>query len=186
MANKVRFGLSKCYYSIYNESTGVWAAPVAMPYAQSLSIDRNKTSENVYADNQLIHHIDTLNSISMSLQMSVIEDSVKQAILGHKADSVNSNNVEITNATKVYFALLFQVEGDSENRRKIFFKCTASLGSENYQSTGESTNPVSETLEITAYPVTSGNYSVLDQDADAADGNYATFFTNAPTLPNIV
>ncbi len=185
MGNKIRFGLSNCYYAIYDSSTSTWGTPVAMPYAQSLSIDRSESNSNVYADNKLIYSIKSLNSANLTLQCSVIEDSVKQAILGHKSAQTTTNNVEITNADTVYFALLFQVEGDAEKRRKIYFMCSASLGSESYNTTGESVEAVGETLNITAYPVTSGNYDILDMDADENDSNYATFFSAAPTLPTI-
>ena len=185
MGNKVRFGLSKCYYSIYNPTAKTWGTPVAIPYAQSLSIDRNKSSNDVYADNKLIYHIASLNSATINVQFSVIEDTVKQALLGHKADSSNANNVEVTNGTPIYFALLFQIEGDVEKRRKVFYMCTASLGSESYETTGDSVEAVGESLEITAYPVECGDDFVLDADADENDSNYATFFTAAPALPTI-
>ncbi len=185
MGNKVRYGLSNCYYSIYDTSTSTWATPVSIPYAQSLSIDRNKNDSNVYADNKLIYHIANVNSASLTLQFSVIEDAVKQALLGHKSAGTTTNNVEVINEAPVYFALLFQIEGDSEKRRKIFFMCTAALSGESYETTGDSVNPVGETLEITAYPVEDGNYTILDADADENDSNYATFFSAAPTLPTL-
>lgn len=186
MGNKVRFGLSNCYYSIYTPGTpGSWATPVAIPNAQSLTIDRNKSSNDVYADNKLIYHIATLNSATINVQFSVIEDSVKQALLGHKPSTSTTNNVEVTNATPIYFALLFQIEGDAEKRRKIFFMCTASLGSESYETTGDSVEAVGESLEITAYPVEDGSDFILDADADQNDSNYSAFFTTAPTLPTL-
>ncbi len=185
MANKVRFGLSKCYYAIWDASTSTYGTPVAVPYAQSLSIDRNKSSSDVYADNKLIYHIGSLNSATINVQFSVIADTVKQALLGHKSAVTTANNVEVTNGTPIYFALLFQIEGDDENRRKIYYRCTASLGNESYETTGDSVNAVGESLEITAYPVEVGDYDVLDADADENDSNYATFFSNAPTLPSL-
>lgn len=185
MGNKVRYGLSNCYYAIYDESTKTWGTPVSIPYAQSLSIDRNKSNSDVYADNKLIYHIATLNSATINLQLSVLEDSVKQALLGHKSANTSTNNVEVTNATSVYFALLFQIEGDDEKRRKIFYLCTAALGNESYETTGDSINAVSESLEITAYPIADGSDYILDADADENDSNYATFFSAAPTLPTL-
>ena len=31
MANKVKYGLSNCYYAVYSESSGTYGTPVAMP-----------------------------------------------------------------------------------------------------------------------------------------------------------
>ena len=40
MANKVKYGLSNCYYAVLDETTGTYGTPVAMPGAVNLSLDQ--------------------------------------------------------------------------------------------------------------------------------------------------
>lgn len=184
--SKVRFGLSKVFYAIDTvaaDGTNSWAVPVAMTNAQSFSLDRTVNSTPVYADNSLIYVIKSETGANITVQFSALTDATKQALLGFKADS-KSHNVEVTNLVPAYFALILQVEGDTKARRRVFLKCTASLGSESSQTVGENVTVNGDTLNISVYPVedASGN-KILGYDVDSDDTDYAAVITAAPALP---
>ena len=51
MANKVKYGLSNCYYAVYDETAGTYGTPVAMPGAVNLSLDQEGETNKFRADN---------------------------------------------------------------------------------------------------------------------------------------
>ena len=51
MPNKVKYGLSNCYYAPLDEEQDTYGTPVAMPGAVSLSLDQEGETNNFRADN---------------------------------------------------------------------------------------------------------------------------------------
>jgi phi13 family phage major tail protein len=185
MSEKVRFGLCNCAYALLTEAddgTPTWAAPVLMPNATSISFARTKSSQDVYADNKLLYSSSTITGAKITLNMTVITDAVKQALLGHKADK-NGADVEVVNAKPSYFALIYQVEGDTQSRRRLVFKCTASMADESSDTQSDSPKVNTDSLEISVYPISNGDKVITHKDVDSDDSEYATMLTTAPVLP---
>lgn len=186
MSEKVRFGLSNCYYALLTQTgdgTPTWGTPVAMVNAKSITMDRTVSDQPIYADNKLIYTIKAMTGATITLTFTLLSDAIKQALLGHKAD-MKGHDVEVTNAKTVYFALIFQIEGDTLSRRSVVLKCSASLGSEASETTADSVNVNGDTLNITVYPVSdSAGNDIARYDVDSDDSDYETVLTAAPTIP---
>ena len=157
MSNKVKFGLSNCYYSkiTYSSGTEVFATPVAMPGGVNLSLDPAGDTNNFYADNGIYYALTANQGYSGSLELALIPDGFRTDILGETLNTTSGVYVESSNATISEFALLFQFEGDEKATRHLMYRCIATRPSVASQTTAESTDPVTETLNLTAMPLIS-------------------------------
>ena len=97
-------------------------------------------------------------------------DSFKTDVLGMITDSKNVL-VEDMNAQIVHFALLFQFEGDEKATKHVMYNCTCTRGNEAGQTKGESVEPQTETLTISATSIYNAS---LDTDIVKAEANAST------------
>lgn len=158
-SNKVKFGLSSCYYSKITVSSGTetFATPVALPGAVNLSLDPSGDTSNFYADNGIYYALTANQGYSGSLELALIPDDFKKDILGEAVNTTTGVYVETSNATLSEFALLFQFEGDTHATRHLMYRCMAQRPSVASQTTADSTEPVTETLNLTCMPLISNN-----------------------------
>ena len=91
------------------------------------------------------------NGYSGDLEIAITPDNFLTQILGQEKDA---NGVVYENAdnTSARFALLFQAQGDSNNRRFCFYDCTASRPSRENNTKEDSITPGTETISITMNP----------------------------------
>ena len=159
MANKVKYGLSNCYYSKITVTSGTetFATPVALPGAVNLSLDPSGDTSNFYADNGIYYALTANQGYSGSLELALIPDSFKTDILGETLNTSSGVYIETSNATLSEFALLFQFEGDDKATRHLMYRCVATRPSVASQTTNESAEPVTETLNLTCMPLISNN-----------------------------
>lgn len=154
MANKVKFGLSQCYYAVAtDDGTGTltYATPVALKGAVNLSLDAQGESNPFYADNITYFQSQSNNGYSGTLELALIPDAFRTDVLGEVADD-NGVITESADAKTIEFALLFQFDGDENNTRHCMYRCTASRASVAGQTNEASITPQTETLNITAMP----------------------------------
>ena len=153
--NKVKFGLSKCYYAVATiaaDGSATYSTPVALPGAVSLSLAAEGESSPFYADNIVYFTAVANNGYSGDLELAKVPDSFLTDVLGYVADA-NGVLVENAGASAVHFALLFQFEGDAHARRHVMYNCTSARPDVASNTTNESIEPVTETLAITATTV---------------------------------
>lgn len=151
MANKVKFGLSKCYYSVWNESADTYATPVALEGAVTLTLDQQGNETNFRADNIDYWTTFANSGYSGSLELAKVPDAFKVDVLGEVVDANSGIQYELGTAQPKPFALLFQIEGDDEAFRLAFYNCKCSRPSVGSNTTAaDSIEPVTETIDITA------------------------------------
>lgn len=182
MANKIKFGLSRVYYAkaTIDTATGeaTYDAPVALPGAVSLSMDPSGESNKFYADNVAYATFAANAGYEGTLEIALISDAFRQTILG---EVVQSNiQYEKAEATTTPFALMFQFEGDETATRHVFYNVTAARPNVGSQTTEESVDVQTETLDLTVGSVYN---AVLDANivkgkcSDAEAPEYAAWFT---------
>lgn len=150
MANKIKYGLSRVYYATATISTSgaaTYTTPVALPGAVSLSMDPSGESNKFYADNVAYATFAANAGYEGTLELALIPDTFRQTILGEITDS--DIQVEKAEASTQPFALLFQFEGDEDATRHVFYNVTASRPNVGSQTTEESVEVQTETLNLT-------------------------------------
>jgi len=183
MANKIKYGLSRVYYAkaTIDPSTGAatYLTPVALPGAVSLSMDPSGDSNKFYADNIAYATFAANAGYEGTLELALIPDTFRQTILGEVVDS--NIQYEKAEATTTPFALLFQFEGDDTATRHVFYNCTASRPNVSSQTTEESVDVQTESLDITVGAIYNAKLDaniVKGKCSDDTKAEYQAWFTS--------
>lgn len=182
MANKVKYGLKNVYYAVatIDDSThaATYATPVAFPGAVSMSLDAQGELTPFRADNIDYWVGNSNNGYQGDLEMALITDGFKKDILGQVVDA-NGMLVELKDVEAVHFALMFQFEGDDAATRHILYNCTATRPAAAGQTTEETIEPQTETVQITASSIynTSFGEEIVKASCKKGDDDYNNFFS---------
>ena len=155
MSNKIKYNLKNVYAAVMTRSgsTYTYATPVAIPGAVSMSLDAEGEASPFYADGIVYFRSAANNGYSGDLEIALIPEWFREQVLQETKDS---NNVFIeTNEVNepVYFALLFEFDGDQKAIRHVLYNCSVSKRPTIASETKEaSIEPGTETLSLTADP----------------------------------
>ena len=159
MGNKVKFGLSNVHYAkmnIANDGTISYDTPVAIPGAVKLSLDAEGEETPFYADNVKYFNSYANNGYSGELEIADIPESFRTDILGEIQDS-NGALIEKADAKVSPFALMYQIDGDSKNRRCVYYNTTVSRPSTEANTIEGNKEVSTDKLSITTSARTSDN-----------------------------
>lgn len=178
--NKVRFGLSNVHYALLtDEQTPTWDTPKAMKGAVSCSVDAEGENSPFFADNGKYWDTYSNNGYTMTLEMAMFPDDFLVDVLGYHRDS-NGAVFEVADAQPKPFALQYQIEGDQTGTRYVAYNTKASRPSLSPATTEDSTEPSTESCDITVSPIeidgrklNIGHLELNDTNATAYNG----FFT---------
>lgn len=181
MANKVLFGISNLHVGTYTDEGGT--VTLGTPYHQqgavSLSPTESAEKTDFYADNILYYSSFAGGTFEGELEVALFDDAFKTQFLGYV--TLSNGGLAITkNATKPKCYIAFEVEGDTEKRRAIFYNCEFGAISREYSTIEETKEPQTATINFTC----SGDNTtgVTMATFKPTDAGYATLFT-APTAP---
>lgn len=183
--NKVYFGFSNLYIGTYTVGTG-GTVTMGTPYHQKgavgFSPEKSSDQNTFYADNSPYFTSYTDGAYEGDLEVAKFDDEFKTQFLGY-VTLTDGGLAEIKNATKPNVYIAFQVEGDKQKRRVIFYN--GSLGAINVEhtTTEDSVEVNTETLAVT---FTGDNETGITKVTyNEGDTGYATLFTTppAPVLP---
>ena len=153
--NKVKFNLWNVYYAplLTNTTSKIeYGTPIAIPGAVSLSLDPTGENNPFYADGVVYFRSTSNNGYSGDLEMALIPEWFRTDILQEEKDS-NGVLIERSDITEsVYFALLFEFDGDVNAIRHVLYNCTAARPSIESQTKEASIEPGTETLSLAADP----------------------------------
>ncbi len=155
--SKVNYGIQDVHIAKITEENGVitYGTPFAVKGAVSLNIDpEGGDATPFYADNMVYFIAPAVNNgYSGDLELAVTPEEFLTQILGQVKDT-NGVIFESADDTTARFALLFQAQGDSKNRRFCFYDCTATRPSRSNETKQENIEVGTETLTITMNPRT--------------------------------
>ena len=170
MANKIQYGLKNVYYAKLTETTSTagvttysYGTPKAWKGAVSLSLAPQGDTLKEYADDTEWYTQAANNGYEGDFEYEVMPDDFRENILGDIKDS-NGVYLEKNDVSTIYFALMFEVNGDAKKRRNVFYKCSATRENNDNQTKGESIEPTHGTLTITAVPRTDGKVKASTGD----------------------
>ena len=178
--NKVKYNLKNVHAAILtkgDDGTYTYAKPVAIPGAVSLSLDAEGESNPFYADGVVYFRSTSNNGYSGDLEMALIPEWFRTDILQEEKDS-NGVLIERSDITEsVYFALLFEFDGDQKAIRHVMYNCTASRPTIESQTKESSIEPGTETLSIAADPREDGLVKSRTGD-DTSTATYNNWYKN--------
>lgn len=184
MSNKIKYGLKNVYYALatIDGTTGAatYADPVRIPGAVNLSMEPSGESNNFFADNIAYVTFSANAGYSGTLEVAMLPDSFRTAVLGEVIDTTSKIQVETTTGTTNNFALLFQFEGDDTEIRHVFYNCIASRTNVEGSTTEDSIDVKTETVNITAsaiYNATVQKDIVKGKISDNTQSAYTNWFT---------
>lgn len=153
--NKVKFGLKGCYYAkgtLAANGSMTYGTPVALPGAVSLSLEAQGENSPFYADDVIYYIGSSASGYSGDLELASIPDDFKKDILGFVADG-NGVLYEPASPAVEHFALIFQFSGDKHATKHVMYNCVASRPAVASSTKNEATEPVTESITITASSV---------------------------------
>lgn len=144
----VRFGLSNVHYATYTDST--YGTPVAIAGAVQLTTTPEGDSNTFYADNRAFYVTETNAGYSGTVEVAAVNEQFLKDVLGYKDDATSGLSYESTNAQPASVALLFEVDGNEEKQRGCFYNVTFSRLEKEHNTTSDTTEPDTITLNFTA------------------------------------
>lgn len=150
--NKIKYGLSDCYYAvatIATDGTATYGSPKPIPGAVNLSLEPQGENSPFYADNIVYYVTSTNQGYQGDFEMAVVPESFKKDILGYITDGkdILFENAE---AEAVHFALIFRFQGDLRATKHVLYNCTVTRPTQAGATKTDTVEPQTETLTITA------------------------------------
>lgn len=158
--NKIKYNLKKVHIAILtkgDEGQYSYGTPQSLPGAVSLSLDAEGETTPFYADGQIYWRSVSNNGYSGDLEIALITDWFRENILKEIKDSNGVFIERSDDIDPVYFALLFEFDGDIKAIRHVLYNCSVSSRPTMESQTKENTiDPGTETLSISADPLDNG------------------------------
>lgn len=155
--NKVQFNLKNVHYAVLTTTDGSpsWATPIAVPGAVTLTMDPQGEVTPFYADGITYYQSTANNGYAGDLEIARIPDQMLKDIWGVEEDT---NKVLVENSTVEPnpFALLYQIDGDTDNQHYCLYNCTGTRPGIGGTTNTQTKTPQTQKSSITAVPLENG------------------------------
>lgn len=183
--NKVKFGLKNVHYAVWNAGATppAYATPVAIPGAVALTLAPEGEDSKFYADDVAYYLSHSNTAYTGNLEVANLPDSFFKDVLGEEQDATAKTLSEIANVEPKKCALLFEVDGDQQATKFVYYNCLFKRPSQDAETKGETTEPKTTNLDIEIMPDTDGLVKTRTTDTTPTatlTGWYSSVFK--PTL----
>lgn len=184
-SNKVYFGFSDLYIGTYTVGSG-GTVTMGTPYHQKGAVgyspEQSSDRNDFWADNVVYWSGYSGGTYEGDLEVAKFDDAFLTQFLGYVTLD-DGGLAQIKNAVKPNIYMAFEIQGDVQKRRVLFYNGTLGSITREYSTIEEAPEPVTETISIT---FTGDNATGITKVTyNEGDSGYSTLFTNppAPTLP---
>lgn len=147
---KVKYNLKNVHYAPMEED-GSYGEILALPGAVSLSVDPTGEDYDFWADGGKYFSDYNNTGYEGDLSIALITDEFRKVILKEVEDA-NKVLIEKSDVTTAHFALGFQIDGNQGSTYFWYYDCTASRPSTEANTTEESKNVDTDTLNWKCAP----------------------------------
>ena len=174
--NKVEFGLSNVHAAI-EKSGGGWEKPRHIPGAVLFTPAAEGEEYHFYADDGDYFSETSDNGYAGDLSIALLPDWFLGEALGYQM-LADGGIVELRNAPKKRFVLMFEGKGDKHKTRHVYINCSAGKPTEEFK-TIEGTKEVRvQTIPLmVSGDLTTGAIKIKYNESDTG---YSTVFTEVP------
>jgi phi13 family phage major tail protein len=158
-----------------------------IPGAVSFSPTSNANNTDFHADNVLFFSaVSDTGGITGNLEMALFPNTFLRDVLGW-AIADNGGLVQLANQPHPPFALLFEVAGNEEPIRVVYYNCVGSTPTDSHTTNTQNITVATKSMAISATPILLPNqrwaprYSLKKSDSEA---DFANFFTQV-IVPSI-
>lgn len=178
--NKVLFGFSELYIGTY-EVDGEGTVTLGTPYHQRGAVGYSPEAQGdnytFYADNIAYYSSYTGGSFEGDLVIAKADDEFKKQFLGY-VETAQGGLAQVKNAKKPSIYIAFQIEGDVESEKIIFYNGSLGDITREYATIEESVEVQTETISTT---FTGDNKTGITMVTyKPGDAGYDELFTNPP------
>ena len=178
--NKVMFGVSNLHFGTYTvneEGAVVLGTPMHVPGTVNISLEAESEENKFYADNTVFWSGYSDNGYTGEIENALFNDEFKLAFMNYiRLDDGGIAQVKGQQNKAVY--MMFQADGDVENRRMILYNISLGQITREYATTEDSTEPQTATLPFT---VNGDSATRINRVSYApTDAPYNTMFTTPP------
>jgi len=175
-ANKVKFGLRNAHYA--KKTDAGYADPMPFPGQVSLTLKPKGDRAEFYADDVAYFTREANQGYEGEMTIADVPASFLKDCLGFTEDG-NGAVFENMDAVQTPFALLFEVQGDVQPRRFVFYECLAARPNVEANTVKGTIEPTTDTLSFIASPRLSDGMvkAVLVKTAEN-EAAYAGFYTD--------
>jgi len=183
-ANKVEFGISNLHVGTFTEGTG-GTVTMGAPYHQKGAIgftpEQDSENNTAYADNIAYWSEYAEGPFEGDLTVMLFDEDFKTRFLGYVTTSKGGIG-QVKNPVKPSVYVAFEVLGDAEKRRVIFYNCSLGTINREYNTVEDTKEPANEVLGITC--VGDNTSGLMMEVLKPGDSGYDELFT-APTAPGL-
>lgn len=157
--NKVQFNLKNVHYAPMTNAgdAPTWGAPKKVPGAVTLNLDPQGDVTPFYADGIVYYQSTANNGYSGDLEMARFPDEMLKDIWGMEEVETDFVLIENSNVEPKPFALLYQIDGDTDNQLYCLYNCTGTRPGIGSSTNTETKEPKTQTSTISAVPLENGN-----------------------------
>lgn len=192
---KIKFGLRNVHYSIVTETTNSTTGKVTSTYgpvkpwkgAVNLSLDAQGEDTPFYADDGVYETLTNNNGYQGDFESALIPEDVNVSVLGQSKDA-NGVVTETSDDVKKYIAFMFEFQLDKSGRRHLLYRCSLTRPSISSSTKGESVEPQTDTVTLTATPRPDDDKKVkayADKGSPAYNGWYSAVYQGGAPVPMI-
>ena len=185
-SNKVYFGFSDLYIGTYSVDSG-GTVTLGTPYHQKgavgFSPEENTDRSDFWADNIAYYTSYASGTYEGDLEVAKFDDAFRTQFLGYVTLD-DGGLAQIKGAQKPNIYMAFEIQGDVQARRVIFYNGTLGSITREYSTKEDTTEPVTETLAVT---FTGDNGTGITKVTyNKGDTGYESLFTSppVPALPS--
>ena len=178
--NKVEFGISNLHvgtYSVNTDGTVTMGTPYHQPGAVGFSPEEQGDNTKFYADNVVYWSQYNGGTFEGDLEVAKFSDDFKTKFLGYIVKG-DGGVALLKNATKPDVYVAFELEGDAEKRRVIYYNCSLGGIKREHKTIEENKEVETETISVT---VTGDNKTGISMVAyGQTTTGYSSLFTSPP------
>ena len=179
MSNKVFFGLSNVYFALVtfdSNGTPTFGTPHKHPGAVNLTLEVAGSVTPFYSDNIVYYQATANQGYTGSMEFALYDEWFRMNVLKEIKDEAG---VLVENAAvqPAPVAMLYQVEGDEKQAKRVLYYVQVGRPGEINATVGETTEPQTATASITVMPLPNTQDVKAHTTDDTDPEVYANWFS---------